>query len=244
MHSLGQEERIPSECRLIAVAAIVLHRLTSIRRDSAFDGPKEPKSAIVERSLRVRGIPVGTEEAIVQQAIEKHGQVKLVLLEPGSTEAIVEMENPAVSIQDVPSGPHTSPKNMTELCFHALQEAGKVLMHKDSITIDGAEVEIMTAGAQARTAQGKKPDAAKRSGGGDIPMLPRQAQRGRGKLGLGLRGRGGIGRGGIGSGTTGRTASTTAAGTTGAPESGVGGSTSAKSQDDFRAMLLGAGTKK
>lgn len=111
-------------------------------------------------------------------------------------------------------------------------------MHKDSITVDGAAVEIMSAGAQARTAQGKKPDAAKRSGGGggDVPMLPRQAQRGRGKLGLGMRGRGGAGRGGAS--MTGRSAAAEAGPGAATATDATAGSTT-KSQDDFRAMLLG-----
>lgn len=57
----------------------------------------EKKYEVDARSLKIRGIIAGTEEAIVQQDLEKHAIVKFVKMVAGETEAVVEFENGAVS---------------------------------------------------------------------------------------------------------------------------------------------------
>ncbi|GAA5937957.1 U6 snRNP complex subunit PRP24 [Sporobolomyces koalae] len=177
------------------------------------------------RSIRVRGLAPGTEEAIIQQTFEKFATVEKVVFEVGSTEAVVMFENAA--------------------------DVGKVLMQRDSITVDDTPVEVFADGRQVRTAQGKKPvtttttDKTKNisSSSTDVPLMPRQASRGRGRVGLaGGRGRGGRGaaafvsapRGGTtASGST--TSTTTTTTTTGSNDATASDS---RGQDDFRAMLL------
>ncbi|GAA5869364.1 hypothetical protein JCM8547_008653 [Rhodosporidiobolus lusitaniae] len=165
----------------------------------------------VNRGVRVRGLAPGTEEAIIQQTFEKIAPVQRVNFVEGSTEAVVLFENPA--------------------------DVGKVLMRRSSITIDGTPVEVLGEGKQTRTAGGKKPVAA--GEGGAVPMMPRQASRGRGRVGLaGGRGRGG--RGGIGMGRTAAPAPAASTSGEGSSTGGGGGAAAggAKSQDDFRAMLM------
>lgn len=60
------------------------------------EGPKQLKSEIDSKRVRVKGIIKGTEEAIVQQAFEKHASVKQVLMDVGATEAVVEFADAAV----------------------------------------------------------------------------------------------------------------------------------------------------
>ncbi|GAA5836247.1 hypothetical protein JCM11251_001440 [Rhodosporidiobolus azoricus] len=177
------------------------------------------KSETENRGVRVRGLAPGTEEAIIQQTFEKIAPVQRVNYEEGATEAVVLFENAA--------------------------DVGKVLMQRDSITVDGTPVEILTDTRQARTAGGRKPAAAK---GGDVPLMPRQASRGRGRVGL-AGGRGGRG-GRMGLGARGAIAAASASGGAGAGAGAARSSTAvegekaappaagAKSQEDFRAMLM------
>lgn len=65
-----------------------------IRRNNA---PTEGKLETENRSIRVRGLAPGTEEAIIQQTFEKIAAVQKVVYEVGSTEAVVMLENAAVS---------------------------------------------------------------------------------------------------------------------------------------------------
>ncbi|GAA6059133.1 hypothetical protein JCM10212_003880 [Sporobolomyces blumeae] len=185
-------------------------------------GPTERRSETENRSIRVRGLAPGTEEAIIQQTFEKLATVQRVVYEVGETEAVVTFENAA--------------------------DVGKVLMQRDSIEVDSTPVEVLADGRQARAANGKKPHPSSTAstsnkpsggaGGGDVPLMPRQASRGRGRVGLaGGRGRGrGGARGGLGFAAAARPAE----GTSPAGESSGGpkaeGDT--KSQDDFRAMLM------
>lgn len=99
--------------------------------------------------------------------------------------------------------------------------------------IGGTPIEVFADGAQARTVHGRKPAATKAAGaGGDAPMLPRQASRGRGRVGL-VGGRGGRGRPGIGSRGGGNVGSAASSG----GQAASAPSSAGKSQDDFRAML-------
>lgn len=94
-------------------------------------------------------------------------------------------------------------------------------MAKDSITIDDVPVEVSAYGRQVRNADGKKP-----AGTEGEKLMPRQASRGRGRVGL-AGARGSRGRPGLGArGTPGPGAAATPA----APGGG-------RSQDDFRALL-------
>lgn len=53
------------------------------------------------RSVRVRNVPAGTQEALLQQAFEKVSLVRRVELFGDKNEAVVELETPAVSIQSL-----------------------------------------------------------------------------------------------------------------------------------------------
>ncbi|GAA5897738.1 hypothetical protein JCM5296_000867 [Sporobolomyces johnsonii] len=186
-------------------------RATGTAKNNA---PPERKVETESRSVRVRGLAPGTEEAIIQQAFEKLAPVRRIIFEAGSTEAVVLLE-------------------------HA-PDVGKVLMHRDSIAVDGVPVEVLAEGRQTRTAAGKKPSSAPAK---DVPLMPRQASRGRGRVGL-AGGRGARG-GRMGLGARPLPAQAVAATTAeGASTSGEGAAVEstpaagAKSQDDFRAMLL------
>lgn len=110
-------------------------------------------------------------------------------------------------------------------------------MQTDSITVDGKAVEISGEGTRA----GRKGGA--EAGGPGPALMPRQAARGRSRVGLaGARGgRGGRGRGGLGFAASARPAPSSVADSK--QEAGDAKMESAdtaadtKSQDDFRAML-------
>ncbi|GAA6038706.1 hypothetical protein JCM8097_002356 [Rhodosporidiobolus ruineniae] len=173
------------------------------------------------RGVHVRGIPPGTEEATIQQTFEKVAPVERINYEEGASEAVVLFKNAA--------------------------DVGKALMHRTSLTLLGTDtpLEIFAEGRQARTAGGKAPVKGAGKSGGDVPLMPRQASRGRGRVGL-AGGRGGRGgRMGIGA----RSAASVAAAAAKTEEGGAGeavpvaggsgsGGAASKSQDDFRAMLL------
>jgi len=50
------------------------------------------------RSVRVRNLPAGTQEGLLHQFLEKHTLVKRTEIFTALNEAIVELENPAVSL--------------------------------------------------------------------------------------------------------------------------------------------------
>ena len=179
----------------------------------------------------MRGLAPETQEAIIQQEFEKIAPVRRVNYIAGTTEAVVIFENTAVGVGRFfsTSAPDLMPFNVR------LQDVGKVLMQRDSITVDGKSVGIAGEGQGSR----KHVSGA---AGSDVPLMPRQATRSRGRVGLaGARGgRGGRGRGGLGFvASTRPTAEASARKDEGgdskmdAPEA----SASKKSQDDFRAML-------
>lgn len=64
-------------------------RPVDVSRSAQFD--------LSSRTLAVRNIPAGTQEAIVQQTFEKHAAVSAVLMEEGATEGTVEFTTAAVS---------------------------------------------------------------------------------------------------------------------------------------------------
>lgn len=107
------------------------------------------------------------------------------------------------------------------------QEAGKVLLIKDTITIAGANVEIFAEGTQT-----KKSEVPKASSGPAGTFMPRQTARGgRGRGGLGSRGRGGIGS----SAASARPATSSTPSVSATTSTSI--STESKSQDDFRALM-------
>lgn len=50
------------------------------------------------RSVRVRGLPPATQEGLLQQTLEKHALIKRVEVFLDLNEAVVELENAAVSV--------------------------------------------------------------------------------------------------------------------------------------------------
>lgn len=54
------------------------------------------------RSVRVRNLPQGTQEGLLQQLLEKHAQIQRVEVYQDINEAVVELESPAVSINICP----------------------------------------------------------------------------------------------------------------------------------------------
>lgn len=52
---------------------------------------------VVNRSVRVRGLPAGTQEGLLQQALEKIVKVERVEVFEDKHEAVAELETPAVS---------------------------------------------------------------------------------------------------------------------------------------------------
>ncbi|POY75020.1 hypothetical protein BMF94_1996 [Rhodotorula taiwanensis] len=170
-------------------------------------GHIERRPEVEDLGVRVRGLKIETQEALIQQAFEKIAPVRRVNYIAGTTEAVVLFENAA--------------------------DVGKVLMQRDDIKVDGQAVGITGEAARKAAATGDGPSAS---------LMPRQAGRGRGRIGLaGARGgRGGRGRGGLGFGGSTRPASTVTSsqGDTGAVKMETAEVNSAeKSQDEFRKML-------
>ena len=56
------------------------------------------RAEVRNRSVRVRNLPAGTQEGLLQQVLEKHAQVKRVEVFQDLNEAEVELENAAVSL--------------------------------------------------------------------------------------------------------------------------------------------------
>ncbi|KAI8978842.1 RNA-binding protein Prp24 [Trametes punicea] len=75
------------------------------------------REEVRNRSVRIRNLPPGTQEGLLQQALEKHAKVKRVEVFADLAEADVELENPA--------------------------EAGKLLLKPDSITFNGNTLQII-----------------------------------------------------------------------------------------------------
>lgn len=66
-----------------------------------FRGPPnraERRAEVRHRSLRVRQLPPGTQEALIQQAFEKFGKVNKLAFKEGESEAVVEFDSEGVSL--------------------------------------------------------------------------------------------------------------------------------------------------
>ncbi|EIN12540.1 hypothetical protein PUNSTDRAFT_81810 [Punctularia strigosozonata HHB-11173 SS5] len=95
------------------------------------------------RSLRVRNLPDGTQEGLLQQALEKHARVKRVEVFEGRNEAVVELENAA--------------------------EAGKLMLLVEPINFNGQELQFSEDLPPPRGAAGARGKAAKAPAGLFVP---------------------------------------------------------------------------
>jgi squamous cell carcinoma antigen recognized by T-cells 3 len=66
-------------------------------------GRRRPQE-VRNRSIRIRGLPDGTQEGLLQQLLEKLAAVKRVEVLADKREAVAELESPAVCL--VPLGFH------------------------------------------------------------------------------------------------------------------------------------------
>ncbi|KZT61784.1 hypothetical protein CALCODRAFT_490685 [Calocera cornea HHB12733] len=154
------------------------------------------------RSVRLRKIPPGTQEAIIQQTLEKLAAVRKVVMKTGTDEAVVECETVA--------------------------DASKLVLAADRVVVNGQPLEVIEEAA----AQTARPAAGATSSG---MFAPRRAGP-KPKAGLGHKGAGGRGGARVSFIAGGAISTTTSNGATAAP---VNGSSSTKSQDEFRKMLGG-----
>ena len=69
------------------------------------DSGQGRKNEVRSRSVRLRNLPPGTQEGLLQQTLEKLAAVKTVEVFQSSGEAIVELENVAVR-------PDSTPRNI------------------------------------------------------------------------------------------------------------------------------------
>ena len=167
----------------------------------------------------MRNLPPNTQEGLLQQALEKHAQVKRVEVFQDINEADVELENAAVCL-------HSLPHPNTELTspYHS-QEAGKLLLRPDSIVFNGNTLQIVAESTTGPpTARPLAPPAANAG-----LFVPRAAVS-RPRAGLGSRQRG------LGTVQASGSAAASASNAS-APQAPSGGAS--KGQDDFRKMLLG-----
>ncbi|KAI0769831.1 RNA-binding protein Prp24 [Fomes fomentarius] len=118
------------------------------------------RAEVRNRSVRVRNLPPGTQEGLLQQALEKHANVKRVEVFLDLAEAEVELENAA--------------------------EAGKLLLRPDSIVFNGKTLQIVAEGT-TRPATSSRPLAPPAANAG--LFVPRSAVS-RPRAGLGSKQRG------------------------------------------------------
>jgi hypothetical protein len=162
------------------------------------------------RSIRIRNLPPATQEGLLQQALEKHALVKRVEVIQDSNEAVVELENPAVS-----------PLPLSDI-FHLLtflQEAGKLLLRTEPLLFNDTVLQISEEISSGPSRS--RPSAPPAKTGG--LFVPRAAVS-RPRAGLGHARKPGIGAGAKPTATATPSTSTTSQG---------------RGQDDFRKMLTG-----
>jgi hypothetical protein len=78
-------------------------------RDSTTESGLGKKADVRSRSVRVRNLPDGTQEGLLQQALEKIAKVKRVEVFVDLKEAVVELDSAAVS-QQCPLPRYLTPK--------------------------------------------------------------------------------------------------------------------------------------
>lgn len=118
----------------------------------------------------MKNLPPGTQEGLLQQALEKHGQVVRVEVFIDKNEAVVELESAAVSLCSVLS--------IVEVLIHS-QEAGKLLLRPEPIEFGGNVLQIVEETLS-------KPVASS-SARGPAPFVPRSAGMSRPRAGLGSK---------------------------------------------------------
>lgn len=87
MPTVAFVQRTSASPILVAIDAIA---------DSLFTRAPGYREEVRNRSVRVRNLPPGTQEGLLQQALEKHAKVKRVEVFADLAEAEVELENAAV----------------------------------------------------------------------------------------------------------------------------------------------------
>lgn len=173
--------------------------------------------------MRVRNLPPGTQEPLLQQALEKHANVKRVEVFLDLGEAEVELENAAVRHARIVS---YFMLTLTDVYLSSYpQEVGKLLLRPDSIVFNGKTLQIVAESATG-PATSSRPLAPPAANSG--LFVPRSAVS-RPRAGLGSKQRG------LG---TARVSGLAAASTSSAPLNAASGG-AGKGQDDFRKMLLG-----
>ena len=87
----------------------------------------------LSRSVRIRNLPPGTQEGLLQQALEQRARVKRVEVFQELNQATVELENASVR----------TTKRLSVNCeLMCLQEAGKLLLLSEPIVFNGVELGI------------------------------------------------------------------------------------------------------
>jgi RNA recognition motif-containing protein len=234
---------------LLTRAFIFVPRRVTNLTGNSLARPFQRKDEVRNRSVRVKGLPGGTQEPLLQQAFEKHGKVKSVTLHDDVNEATVEFENLNVS--------RTASLSLSLVTRSHLarfkKDAGKVLLlPPGSITFSDAILDLSQ----------ETSDVGGGGGGGGAPLarapqaglVPRQSgPRGRGS---GRGGRGGFSRAGLGSnprrsaatgdqGNATDSTRTEAAAATTAGATGSGSTESSakkpKTADDFRNLFKKGG---
>ncbi|KAI0338891.1 hypothetical protein BDW22DRAFT_1409299 [Trametopsis cervina] len=118
--------------------------LADTRAKAAKNRPSNKRSAEVrDRSIRIRGLPAGAQEGLLQQAIEKHARVQRVEVFQNSNEAIAELETPA--------------------------EAGKLLLLAEPIVFNGQTLKLTAESLESAPPAARPGGAPAPSGGIFIP---------------------------------------------------------------------------
>lgn len=117
-------------------------RIAVTLSDSRFRSKqKEKKFDVKNKSVRIKKLPAGTQEGLLQQTLEKIVPVKRVEFFTELNEAVVELQNAA--------------------------DAGKLLLHPDPIVFNGSTLQLIEESLD--TAGGSRPAAPPTSGGLFIP---------------------------------------------------------------------------
>lgn len=161
------------------------------------------------RSVRIKNLPPGAQEGLLQQVLEQHVNVKRVEIFEEIHQATVELENTSVRLCQCP---------LMASGLLCLQEAGKLLLRTEPIVFNGVELSV----SEEEAIKKKPGGTGKPTKGAPDVFVPRTAA---------SRPRAGIGS----KKAPGPRPSTTR--TTRLGSAGDASSSSQKAQDDFRKML-------
>lgn len=92
------------EKRLLFIFTSILVWLTAISSNGPSDTGLSRQADMRNRSIRVRNLPPGTQEGLLQQTLEKYAVIKRVEIFQEKNEAVAELENAAVSLLLPPWG--------------------------------------------------------------------------------------------------------------------------------------------